>query len=209
MKAGASQVKRSLKIAISIGAILLAGAHVVFPSIAIDATTLILLFLALVPWILPFVKSIDIPGVGTINLADTKAATDKITKTETPATRSIDTGVAEPSIGTTVGETDLTNLWSVFETDPNLALVGFRIEIEKRIRQIAEKAGIDDSRKSLARVARELLAKEVLPHEVVSGVIEIVALGNQAAHGATVEQNAAQWVLDVGPSILVRLDQYK
>ena len=202
-------MSKTSKIAISIVAILIAIAHVTFPTIAIDATTLILLFVALVPWILPFVKSIDIPGVGSIDLQDAKSATDKVMKkTITPPTGSISVTGEKPSVKVTIGDTDITNLWTVFEADPNLALVGFRIEIERRLRQIAEKAGIEGSRKPLWRLARELEINRVLPAEVVSGIVEIVALGNQAAHGATVQASAARWVRDVGPSILSHLEQY-
>ena len=166
-------MSKTSKIAISIVAILIAIAHVTFPTIAIDATTLILLFVALVPWILPFVKSIDIPGVGSIDLQDAKSATDKVMKTITPPTGSISVTGEKPSVKVTIGDTDITNLWTVFEADPNLALVGFRIEIERRLRQITEKAGIEGSRKPLCRLARELEVNRVLPAEVVSGIVEM------------------------------------
>ena len=36
--------------------------------------------------------------------------------------------------------------------------------------------------------------------------MELVALGNRAAHDATVSSDAGSWLLDVGPSILLKLD---
>jgi hypothetical protein len=45
-----------------------------------------------------------------------------------------------------------------------------------------------------------------MPQEAASGLMELIALGNRAAHGAAVSPDAGSWMLDVGPSILLQLD---
>ena len=47
---------------VSVAAILLAAVHLVFPKLAIDSTTVLLLALAVLPWLSPFLKSIELPG---------------------------------------------------------------------------------------------------------------------------------------------------
>jgi hypothetical protein len=91
-------------------------------------------------------------------------------------------------------------------TDPNVALVGFRIEIEKKIIAIAEKIGIETHRVPLYALLQELQTREILNVSTVDGLLELMAAGNRAAHGTRVSNEAADWVLDIGPGILNRLD---
>ena len=82
----------------------------------------------------------------------------------------------------------------------------FRIEVEKRIRELARANGLGNDRDTLQRLIRDLTNRGVIPPDAGSGLIEMIALGNRAAHGAEVSAEAAAWVLDVGPSILLQLD---
>jgi hypothetical protein len=51
-----------LRYTITLCSLLLALAHVIWPSISIDAITLILVVIAVLPWLTPFVKSLELPG---------------------------------------------------------------------------------------------------------------------------------------------------
>ena len=197
------------KILVSFVAIVISAAHIFMPSVTIDAITLILFLLAVLPWLLPYIKEFEIPGVVKISLPETKAATDKLgedqiiklkpvhLKADTLPPRVTVTGSKEPPFE---------YLRRASETEPNLALVGFRIEIEKRIIRLAETSGISTDRVGLHRLVGELVERDVISKSSASGLIELIALGNQAAHGANVTREAAEWVLDVGPSILMRLE---
>jgi hypothetical protein len=94
----------------------------------------------------------------------------------------------------------------VSDQDPNLALVGLRIEIEKRLRALAEKHQIP-SQRSLIRLFDELRKRNILNDAYMSGLQELVMAGNQAAHGAEVEHRVAEWAFDYGPVILTALDE--
>ena len=37
-------------------------AHMIWPTLAIDATTIALLLIVLLPWILPYIRSVELPG---------------------------------------------------------------------------------------------------------------------------------------------------
>jgi hypothetical protein len=84
--------------------------------------------------------------------------------------------------------------------------VEFRIQIETRIRRIAKAKEVPDDRAPLGRLIRALISMDVIDSPTGSGILELVALGNQAAHSVGVSSNAANWVLDVGPEILAQLD---
>jgi hypothetical protein len=196
------------KALITLAALSLAATHVFLPSFQVDLILLMLLVLAGLPWFAKFIKAFEIPGVVKIDLAEAKAATDKITSVGVLAGKAtlklqghgamVQAEPAKPD--------PLEYHRKVFGSDPNLALVGFRIEIEQRINDLAMKFGVERNC-GLQRAIQVLASTGVLPSAVASGLIELVALGNRAAHGAKVTPEAAEWVSDVGPSILIQLDE--
>ncbi len=64
---------------ITLGALVVALFHVVFPKVAVDAVTLTLLGVALVPWLGPIFKSLEFPGGAKIEYQELrKAAQDQV-----------------------------------------------------------------------------------------------------------------------------------
>jgi len=210
-----------LKYLISLGAILLLILHVLCPDLGIDITAIALLFIASLPFsgallkILASwgVKNIEFPGGIKIEMAEAKAATDKVIRgwasMKLPALKASGTVTVsepDPTQNQIPTEDPIASIREVANTDPNLSLVAFRIEIEKRIRQIAESYQIRSYRTSLGKLIRELQNRQILPSEVSAGLMDLVAIGNRAAHGAEVDPSAADWVLDFGASIILELD---
>jgi hypothetical protein len=103
-------------------------------------------------------------------------------------------------------EDPISVLRNVASNDPNLALVGFRIEIEKRLLELAQKYGIEFRKRPLGQTVRRLQEKEVLSSSVASGLSDLIALGNQAAHGARVAPEGVDWLMDQGRAVLIDLD---
>lgn len=198
------------KVAITVAASSAAFIHAIFPGIKIDLTTAILIVVAAAPWLVSVVKSIELPGGFKIELQDVKAATDSISSPEAHA------AAVEGALTDTVPTSPVTSqdrtaslqlMQELATRDPSLALVSMRIEIEKRLRELAEVVGIPTEKKSVAYLLRELQRREAIrPPEAAAGLNELVALGNQAAHGIQVSDNAATWVTDWAPFILALLD---
>jgi hypothetical protein len=59
---GSPTPPRSLAIAISVTALVVAGVHLIWPELHIDAVTLALVVVAIAPWLAPIFKSIELPG---------------------------------------------------------------------------------------------------------------------------------------------------
>ena len=157
----------------------------------LDATDILILALALLPRLSSILKSVEFPGGGNIEFKDVQSAVSKII------------------IGVPVAVAERAANYSSEispSTDPNLALVGLRIEIERRVRQLAERHGFEPQ-DSLIRTIRGLQSRGVLEGARVSGLQELVMFGNQAAHGGVVEQEAAAWARDYGPQVLAVLDE--
>src|SRR2546422_8181003 len=107
-----------VKLAIAFGALLVFGAHLIWPAIEVDTLTATMLLLAILPWLGGLIKSAELPGGWKIEFPEIEAAGEKVTGI---ATTAIATPTAEASGDAVLG-------------DPNHALVGLRIEIEKRLR---------------------------------------------------------------------------
>jgi hypothetical protein len=56
------RLPRTLPALVSVGALAVAIAHLVWPDVEIDSVTLVLLLVAIAPWLAPIFKSIELPG---------------------------------------------------------------------------------------------------------------------------------------------------
>ena len=213
---------KRLRLFITVAALLVALGHLIFPSVTIDFVTVILLLIAVVPWIAPIVKSVELPGGFKIQLQDVEEAAKELLRVDAvvqPAAGEIRIETSAPQVTLDAkaeikfeaevmnrAEAAVASLKNVAGTDPNLALVGFRIEIEKRLRELARNKGLDPSLR-VSAMLRELRRRELLPSRVASALSELIALGNQAAHGVAVEPQTAEWVFEEGPEVLAALDR--
>jgi hypothetical protein len=179
--------------AISIIAIGVIVARLIWPNIKLDSITLGLLIVAILPWFSALIESAKFPGGWEVKFRDVKSAGDRVVASSPPSTQAV--ALPKPSF------------LSIAETDPNLALVGLRIEIETRVRKLAERADLPIEGIPLTRLVDELGRRGVIDKNAQGGLRELIFAGNQAAHGATVERSAADWAIDVGPQILQALDE--
>ena len=177
------------KIAVSVFALGAVVLRMVRPGL-LEVTDLVILGVALLPWLGSLIKSAEFPGGLKIEFQDLADAAKKVTGA----------GHARPP-----GGEDPTFV-QIASTDPNLAVVAVRIEIERRIRKLASQHGLTGERTPLVRLFEQLRAAGVLTDPVLSGLQELVMFGNQAAHGAEVETGAATWAVDYGQGVIAALD---
>ena len=179
-----------IKALVSLGALILITARLVWPELKIDTVTLGLLLVGLLPWLTSIIESAKFPGGWEVKFRDVQMAGQKVIEEHGTTTRSL---AAHPSY------------LGFLEQDPNLALVGLRIEIEERLRALAKRYQIGEQ-SSLTRLYQELTKQDALNDSSVSGLQELIAAGNQAAHGARVENQITDWALSYGPQVLGALD---
>ena len=89
--------------------------------------------------------------------------------------------------------------------DPNLALAGLRIEIERALVLLGASQGITATRGPILWIARELTKDGTLPEGTVSVLTDLLPLLNKAVHGAQVDQRSVEWALGAGAEILAAL----
>jgi hypothetical protein len=92
------------------------------------------------------------------------------------------------------------------QIDPNLALVNLRIEIEKRLNRISELVDLPVRRLPISRMIIELSRIGVLDADFAGVLKRFVDFGNQAAHGADVDAQAAVEILQSQDLALSTLD---
>lgn len=159
------------------------------PELNVNNFTVALIIVAFLPWLTSMIQSAKFPGGWEIEFQDVQSAGKKITK----------------DMFAMQAEEDQTSFLKALDLDSNLALVGLRIEIEKRLLKIGELNDIPEQ-KSLKRLFAELGKRKILPENTLNGLHELVMAGNQAAHGAKVEKGVANWAINYGTQVLSVLD---
>jgi hypothetical protein len=174
-------------------AVLLAAAHMVWPAASIDSITLGLLAIAVVPWLGPLFKSIELPGGVKVEYRELQEAAEIADRagllTEVPR----------------LARADFAFL-AVSDRDPNLALAGLRIEIEKRLKELALATGGEPRVGGSGGLMHELRTRGVLSDEAFSALRGLTGLLNSAVHGAIVTPRAVAWAMEFGPKILAQLE---
>lgn len=166
---------------------------------------LILIVLALSPWITRIIKTIELPGGGKVEFErDLATASDKVEGAGL---------LAEPP----TPEAKKAAYEAVFHEDPVLALAGLRIELEKRINRLIELTGCHSGTStsgtlpfrpmSLTRAVDSLAAAKVISREEQGALRDVIPLLNRAVHSAEFSMSAAEWAMDFGPRILAAFDE--
>jgi hypothetical protein len=180
-----------IKLAISVVAAGAITVRVIWPNVKIDLIALGLILLGVLPWLSSILESAKFPGGWEITFRDVQKAASQVTA----GADSEPTAAPKPSF------------MSFSAQDPNLALVGLRIEIEKRLRELAVEHGLPDL-PSLRQILNELRRKEVLDQQALEGLDKLIDAGTRAAHGATVQAPVAQWAIEYAPKVLAVLDDH-
>jgi hypothetical protein len=179
---------------VTLGALMLALVHVVFPGLAIDAIALVLIVVAVVPWLAPLFKSLQIPGGWKVEFQELQKV----------AAKAEDAGLLSPAPPSEEAEYAFQ---SVAGRDPNLALAGLRIELERRLVRLAEIHGIGTAMQGMGRLLRELARRGILSEDEESVLADLVHLLNAAVHGADVDPRATEWAMDVGPQLIQSFEE--
>lgn len=185
---------KRLRKAVTLGALSIALIHVIWPSLAIDAITLGLLVIAVLPWLAPLVKSLELPGGWKIELQEMKQATDKAKNAGL-----LSSSPHSPAVSH--------SFQLVADSDPNLALAGLRIEIERRLVTLCEKNDVQVRSRSVGHMLLALDQKGVLTPEQRSALSDLTGLLNSAVHGAKVDSQAASWAMEIAPDLLESLNR--
>ncbi len=182
-----------MKILISVISLVAIILHIVFPNIKIDGVSISLFILALLPWLSYLLEEFEMPGGWKF----------KYKKTENLEKRFKDVGL-NPVL---TEEEEERYSFEVIATDMNLSLAGLRIEIEKRLKRLAEMNDIGTKNQGLGRLLQMLSDKELIGLREESVLKDMTSLLNNAVHGQKVDKKAFDWAMEYGIPILKALDR--
>lgn len=172
-------------------------ARIVKPEWNIDTTSIILLILAFVPWFIQYIKTLEISGLGKVELVgkeqkkeiDKKASEAGILKSET-------------------ADNEQYTFYGLRYSDPKLALAGLRIEIESVLRKIAEANQLDASRTGIWQMTKVLSQHQLINDNERAIIFDLVGILNKAVHNQLkeYESESFDWVFDLGLDLLKSLN---
>lgn len=196
-------LKKKTQIFITISAILVGLTHLLFPDLKIDAIFITLIIVAIIPWLEPLLKSVELPGGLKVEFQDLKKIEDEAKKAGLikPETEN---SQKEPSTNV---NSETYSFIEIAEKNQELALVGFRIEVEKRLRNLADKYSIESNKFSITKLIDALNNKEIITNAETKSLKDIIHTLNYAAHGMDYDIRNANWVIENGPKILESLDE--
>ena len=198
--------RRATQFGISIFAGTILLIHLLEPGFAVDAITISLIIIGIIPWLTPLFKSLELPGVLKVEFSE-----DVKKKVEEGAAESglISTPPAERA-GLNVTNEDKRDrrlLERIADEDLRAALSVLRVEIEIALGRLAQLHGIDRQYRGISALLRQLNGEGVLNHAQTSVLMELIRLLNMAVHGGDFSDEDGKWAMDVGCSILDTLEK--
>lgn len=175
-------------------AIVLAIVHLKFPDLKIDLITILLLVISILPWLSPLFKSIELPGGLKVEFSELKNAEAKAKKAGLIKDTPLDKEVKYSFL-------------KVVSIDPNLALTGLRIEIEKALIQICEKHNIPAERQGVGQLMRILSERQIINRQENAALLDMLSTLNRAAHGHGYDERIGDWAIEFGPKLLETLNE--
>ena len=185
---------KRIQILITVGALVIAIIHIIWPNLKIDAITLTLIVVAVIPWLAPLFKSLELPG----GLKFEFQELEKVGK-EAKAAGLIDEKPKKDA--TEYAFIDFA------ESNPQLALAGLRMELEKSLKSLAKYKGIELKGHGISFLMHALYKKQVISRQEMAALADMVGTLNRAVHGEELDHRATQWVIDIGPQILSSINK--
>lgn len=187
---------RVIQIGISIIAIVLTVLHMTVPAVGFDAIAVTLMGLAVLPWLGPLFRSVELPGGLKITFKDLAKVQERVEESGLFARRA----ARRPM------EQRVYAFQAATSHDPNLALAGLRLEIESRLKKLAVERQIDVGNANARRLTEQLETAGALTPQEAAAIHDLLPLLNRAVHGAKVDSEAFSWATAFGPQLLQALD---
>ena len=188
-----------LKILITIIFLSIFFIKIVKPELNIDTNSIIVLILAIIPWIYKNIKSLEISGLGKIEFINEKQK-KKIEK------KAVNAGISNINLDDINNKKY--NFYNLRYGDQKLALAGLRIEIESILNEIARKNDLKIYNTGLSNITNILIKNELIDKNEKAIISDIIVILNKAVHSQLekYESESFDWVFDLGLKLLESLN---
>jgi len=157
----------------------------------IDNSIILIYFISSIPFIAQFMKEVKFLGAEFKFKEEIRKAEKLINLSGTAKVRTeVNAYLA------VVKSKDLDNVRKLLDSDPVLALAALRIEIEKSLKNIAERLDFPIREKTpITKIIVNLERKEILSHEQVLILRQIINMCNKAIHGVAISKGEAKEII--------------
>jgi hypothetical protein len=183
---------RKIQFSISWIAFLAIVIHLFFPCIKIDAITLILIWILILPWLIGLFKSVEVHGVK-FEFQDLEPLAKVAKKL----------WIWEKTTKIKKWSPDLK---AIYDSDPILAFASIRIELEKSLKKLWQwNKNIRSN--NLRALILDLYKVGLLSKEEEKLFNDIIPILNLAIHGEKFDMEASKWLINNAPWIIESLDK--
>lgn len=167
----------------------------------IDVTTIALFLIAFLPWLARYLKSLEAFGIkASFNIPEEKKKKiDKMTEKIENSNKKIKEKEEKKRL-------DLID--DIYEfSDENTRFVLIRYEIERELKILCNKNGIDSFRMNMRYLVDSLCKKDAISNDIANLIFDILPYLNNAVHSNNVKMNPndLEWVNEKGISIIMYL----
>lgn len=192
--------KRIIQLSISAIGVLFIVGHMICPDIKIDGITVLLIIIVIVPWLAPVFKSFELPGGLKFEYHELEKATKKLEESGF---------IKKEASSKKQQDHSKYSFLNVVDINSNLALSGLRMEIESRLKDLAEQNFKILDKHGINQITHQLAGSGILSKQESSAILEILPILNKAAHGQDIDKQTHNWVIEIGPQILDSLEARK
>ena len=195
--------KEPIALLVVLAAIALLVVHIIYPDeFGIDAITIGLLAIILIS---PYLRFITRIRFGEFAVDISRRHVEELER----KTRAVPEAGEKPAGKRASGLQEM--LLQIAESDPSLAVVRLAIELENRLRRLAELVSISEKREppvraGIRQLSQFLLKSEVINRSVFDAISVLADMRNKVVHGGRVEEEYAFRVLGSGVSIIQYLE---
>ncbi|WP_028308242.1 hypothetical protein [Desulfitibacter alkalitolerans] len=184
------------KVFLSTLAMFLTSMHLFHPEFELDTIAIVLILLAIAPWITHLIKSVELPGG---------------TKIDLKALKDIEVNMARAGL---LEEAEHKSDMIFFSENaayenPRIALACLFFEVEKTLKSVAEIHHIPAQHNNLDSLLGLLYDKKIISYEQKSALLQLIALLIRAFQDCKIDKNASNWALRIGPKIIKSMDKYR
>lgn len=170
------------------------------PELNIDQISIVLLILAFLPWFIQYIKSLEIHGIGKVELISEGLKNELEMKAK-------ELGFLEESFSKS-NDTKY-SFYSLRYEDIKLALAGLRIELESTLKKIVEQNNLAINNFGIKNTINILIQNELITNNEKAIIDDIILILNKAVHDDLGQYNneTFDWVFDLGLNLLESLNQ--
>lgn len=164
--------------------------------VEINTTTIILTILVFLPWIIQYIKTLEINGVGKVELVDKETKKELESKAK---------GVGNDSM---VNEDyQKYSFYRLKDDDTKLAMAALRIEIENKLRLLAVKNQLNVNQVGIRQLANQLYKMECLDGNEMMIIQDLSNVLNKAVHSQLDDYSSYGWIFDIGIKLVQSLEE--